>query len=191
MKQLKERLFESSRDAMLTKKKIAEKKALLEKIEHKFITDQISEDIYQKHSSKIREEIAALSKETDATQMIGSNLNSTVEKCMSIAQNLSRAWITSEYETKQQVQKLVFPEGILYNKQKGVVRTPKVNSLFEAITLLASDTSKNKKADSVKNRLQSNKVPRTGFEPAHLAAPPPEDGASTNFATWAGAAKLG
>jgi hypothetical protein len=28
-------------------------------------------------------------------------------------------------------------------------------------------------------------VPRTGFEPAHLTAPPPEDGASTNFATWA------
>jgi site-specific DNA recombinase len=166
MKQLRERLFESSRDVMLTKKKITEKKALLEKIEHKFITDQISEDIYQKHSSKIREEIAALSKETDATQMIGSNLNNTVEKCMFIAQNLSQAWITSEYETKQQLQKLVFPEGILYNKQKGVVRTSKVNSLFDAITLLASDTRKNKKADSVKNRLQSNKVPKTGFEPA-------------------------
>jgi hypothetical protein len=30
-----------------------------------------------------------------------------------------------------------------------------------------------------------NVVPRTGVEPAHLAAPPPEDGASTNFATWA------
>lgn len=28
-------------------------------------------------------------------------------------------------------------------------------------------------------------VPKTGLEPAHLAAPPPEDGASTNFATWA------
>ncbi|MFN5144182.1 MAG: hypothetical protein ACK5D2_02145, partial [Bacteroidota bacterium] len=111
-------------------------------------------------------EIAALSKETDAPQMIGSNLNNTVEKCMFIAQNLSQAWITSEYETKQQLQKLVFPEGILYNKQKGVVRTSKVNSLFDAITLLASDTRKNKKADSVKNRLQSNKVPKTGFEPA-------------------------
>gem|GEM_PF-6858184 len=32
---------------------------------------------------------------------------------------------------------------------------------------------------------QSLFVPRTGLEPAHLAAPPPEDGASTNFATWA------
>ena len=28
-------------------------------------------------------------------------------------------------------------------------------------------------------------VPRTGFEPAHLAALPPEGSASTNFATWA------
>ncbi len=31
----------------------------------------------------------------------------------------------------------------------------------------------------------SYSVPRTGFEPAHLSAPPPEDGASTSFATWA------
>jgi hypothetical protein len=30
-----------------------------------------------------------------------------------------------------------------------------------------------------------NRVPGTGFEPAHLAAPPPQSGASTNFATRA------
>jgi hypothetical protein len=29
------------------------------------------------------------------------------------------------------------------------------------------------------------KVPTTGFEPAHLTAPPPQDGVSTNFTTWA------
>lgn len=34
-------------------------------------------------------------------------------------------------------------------------------------------------------RMSFAKVPGTGFEPAHLAAPPPEDGASTNFATRA------
>ncbi len=28
-------------------------------------------------------------------------------------------------------------------------------------------------------------VPTTGFEPAHLLAPPPQDGVSTNFTTWA------
>ncbi len=29
------------------------------------------------------------------------------------------------------------------------------------------------------------RVPTTGFEPAHLMAPPPQDGMSTNFTTWA------
>ena len=163
---LKQRLAGVARDATLIKKKIAEKKALLEKIEHKFITDQISDDIYQKHSEKIQKEITALSKETDMSQMDGSNLELAVSKCLTIAQNLSQAWVSAEYEQKQRLQKLVFPEGILYSKQKGVVRTPRVNSLFEAIPLLADDSSKNKKADSSKNRLQFNKVPKTGFEPA-------------------------
>ena len=35
------------------------------------------------------------------------------------------------------------------------------------------------------NDLASKKVPTTGFEPARLLAPPPQDGMSTNFTTWA------
>ncbi len=33
--------------------------------------------------------------------------------------------------------------------------------------------------------LAYKKVPTTGFEPARLMAPPPQDGMSTNFTTWA------
>jgi hypothetical protein len=54
-------------------------------------------------------------------------------------------------------------ERILYNKQKGAVRTSRVNSLFDAIPLLAGGSSGNKKADPSKNRLQSNKVPFAGL----------------------------
>ena len=99
--------------------------------------------------------------------MDGSNLELAVSKCLTIAQNLSQAWVSAEYEQKQRLQKLVFPDGILYNKQKGLVRTPRVNSLFEAIAILSSDSSKNKKADSSKNRLRFNKVPEIGIEPIH------------------------
>ena len=42
-----------------------------------------------------------------------------------------------------------------------------------------------RKKESAENSELSTLVPGTGFEPAHLAAPPPEDGASTNFATRA------
>lgn len=31
----------------------------------------------------------------------------------------------------------------------------------------------------------THSVPTTGLEPAHLTAPPPQDGVSTNFTTWA------
>ena len=164
---LKQRLAGVAKDSAQIKKKIAEKKALLEKIEHKFITDRISDDIYQKHSEKIRNEIHAMSKEIDMSQIDSSNLELAVSKCLTIAQNLSQAWVSAEYEQKQRLQKLIFPEGIMYNKQKGVVRTVKVNCLFESIPLLEGISAENKKGDPIQNRLKSNQVPRTGFEPAH------------------------
>ena len=89
-----------------------------------------------------------------------------VSKCLSIAQNISQTWISADFESKQQLQKLIFPSGILYDKKKGVVRTQKVNSLFEAIPLLINDWEGKEKGDSSKNRLKSNFVPRTGIEPA-------------------------
>jgi len=167
---LKEKLVDLTKDATQAKKKISEKKSLLDKVEQKFINDQISEEVYQKHASKLKEEIAELSKESDASLINGSNLENAVEKCLSIAQNLSQSWLTAEYESKQRLQKLIFPEGILYNKQNEVVRTPRVNSLFAAIPILAGDSSENKKADSSKNRLQSNEVPFAGMSSIEIEA---------------------
>jgi 4,5-DOPA dioxygenase extradiol len=46
----------------------------------------------------------------------------------------------------------------MYNKQKRVVRTAKVNCLFESIPLLEGISAENKKGDSIQNRLKSNQV---------------------------------
>ncbi len=185
--ELKKRLNEKTKDAGHVRKKIAEKKSLLEKLELKFISDQITEELYNKHSQQLRSEIDILTKEIESVSLNSSNLEKVVQTCLCIAQNLSQTWVSAQYERKQQIQRMVFPDGILYHKQKGVVRTPKVNFIFNEIPLLVSHLAEKEKGDSSKNRLKSTYVPRTGFEPAHLAAPPPEDGASTNFATWAGA----
>ena len=166
-KELKNRLSERAKDSALVKKKIAEKKSLLEKVELKFISDQISEELYKKHTKQIRSEIEVLTKEIDSSSISSSNLEKTVQNCLSIAQNISQTWVSAEYEKKQRLQSMVFPEGILYNKQKGVVRTPKVNFIFNEIPLLVSHLAEKEKGDSSKNRLKSNYVPRTGFEPAH------------------------
>ena len=45
---------------------------------------------------------------------------------------------------------------------------------------------KNKTGNATNNKIVGTKyVPGTGFEPARLAAPPPQDGVSTNFTTRA------
>ena len=98
--------------------------------------------------------------------MSSSNIEKVVQNCLAISQNISQAWISADYEKKQRLQKMVFPEGIMYNKQNGVVRTSKVNLIFNEIPLLVSLCAKKEKGDSVKNRLKSNYVPRTGIEPA-------------------------
>ena len=164
--ELKSRLSEKASDKTLLKKKIAEKQSLLEKAELKYISDQITEDIYNKHAQQIRSEIGELSKGIDSASMSSSNIEKVVQNCLAISQNISQAWISADYEKKQRLQKMVFPEGIMYNKQNGVVRTSKVNLIFNEIPLLVSLCAKKEKGDSVKNRLKSNYVPRTGIEPA-------------------------
>ena len=164
--ELKSRLSGKASDKTLLKKKIAEKQGLLEKAELKYISDQITEDIYNKHAEQLRSEIGVLSKGIDSATLSSSNIEKVVKNCLAISQNLSQAWISADYEKKQHLQEMVFPEGIMYNKQNGVVRTSKVNLIFNEIPLLVSLCAEKEKGDSVKNRLKSNYVPRTGIEPA-------------------------
>ncbi|MEY3819894.1 MAG: hypothetical protein RL337_75 [Bacteroidota bacterium] len=173
--ELKSRLSGKASDKTLLKKKIAEKQGLLEKAELKYISDQITEDIYNKHAEQLRSEIGVLSKGIDSATLSSSNIEKVVKNCLAISQNLSQAWISADYEKKQHLQKMVFPEGIMYNKQNGVVRTSKVNLIFNEIPLLVSLCAEKEKGDSVKNRLKSNYVQKRRFE-----LPRPVKGATTS-----------
>ena len=66
IKGIKKKVADMERESAHLKKTIAEKKGLLEKIELKFINDQISEELYNKHSQQIRSEIQELTKEIDS-----------------------------------------------------------------------------------------------------------------------------
>ena len=129
--------------------------------------DEIDKEIYHKHLAIIKEEIRVLSDDLAKTEVSSSNFENAVEKCLGIAQNISRAWVTAGFDNRRVLQNLVFPYGILYNKEKGVVRTERVNSLFAAIQPLQRIIAEKKKGNLVGDYLNSSLVPRTGIEPAH------------------------
>ena len=62
------------------------------------------------------------------------------------------------FEQEKSLQKLVYPDAIDYSKEKGVVQTARVKSLFDEIAPLASIVNKNKNGDSSMNRQNSSQV---------------------------------
>jgi site-specific DNA recombinase len=160
------RLSKSVDETKLLKKKLSEKEAQLEKIEKKFLLDGIDKVIYQKHATIIKQEIEILTNDLNKTNIGSSNLEKAVEKCLDLAQNISGAWVTAGFESKRGLQSLVFPNGILFDKEKGTVRTERTNSLFSAIPSLVKVLSEKKKGNLDEDYLDSNLVTETGFEPA-------------------------
>jgi hypothetical protein len=82
-------------------------------------------------------------------------------------ENISKIWGSRDFINKQRLQYLVFPMGILYNKEKSTYRTEQINPLFAEIPPLVQVLEKNKKGNFKKNCLKSCSVPGTGIEPAH------------------------
>jgi len=166
IKALKVKISFAASESKSLRKKLTEKQNQLERVEEKFVLGEIKEELYEKFRKKYHDEIEVLSKELNNCDFESSNLETAVEKCLLIAQNISAAWLSASYEDKQQLQKLVFPDGILYNKKKGEVRTPRINSMFAAIEPLVRVSGVNKNGDPCRNRQKYSPVPGTGFEPA-------------------------
>jgi site-specific DNA recombinase len=127
---------------------------------------EIEPALFQKFSQKYQTEKAELEKQLPATEINSSNLIQIVNKGLEIAGNLSNTWALSRFDDKRKLQSLVFPEGILYNKQKDIVRTPRINTIFAPIPILSGILKNNKKDHSHKSDLNSHLVVPAGIEPA-------------------------
>ena len=71
-----------------------------------------------------------------------SNLDLAIEKAVKSALNLPKLWVSGNLEEKRRIQKLVFPEGILYNREKDTYRTFRVNTIFKLIPMIADEIRK-------------------------------------------------
>lgn len=148
-----------------SRKRISELKGQLEKVEERFVLGEISKEQYMKFSSLYEQQIKNIELEIGQFEKISSNLEKAVEKGLVIAQNLRQLWVSSDYHEKQRLQYLVFPEGMIYNKQTDEVLTTRVNSLFGEIALLSKSSAKNKKGDLLQDHLFGSRVVPTGIEP--------------------------
>ena len=94
-----------------------------------------------------------------------SNLETYVDNSIHLRCNLHNICRLENYNEKQKFQKLMFPDGITYDRKNDVVRTTKANSIFELMRSLSISFSKNKNGQKNKNVNLSALVSPIGFEP--------------------------
>jgi site-specific DNA recombinase len=84
---------------------------------------------------------------------------------LEIISNLSEFWASGDYEHKRKLQELLFPGGILFDKQIDNYRTPNVNSILTLTRSLSNSINENKNGQIRNLSDLPGLVVPTGIEP--------------------------
>ncbi len=122
-------------------------------------------DVYQEYKLKFEEELNEILKNFTEEGIEKSNLENFIKHATKLSQNLHQMWLSGDYDVKQKLQSLVFPEGIRYNKENGHYRTENMNLTFLEIWHQTRVLAKNKGENQTSRFEFSPLVPRRGIEP--------------------------
>jgi site-specific DNA recombinase len=116
----------------------------LEILEERFAFGQIDRDIFEKVGGKLKQEIKSITDELKGSENELSNPALLVDHSLEIIANLSDFWLSGDYDNKRNLQELLFPGGILFDKQFNNYRTPNVNSVLQLTHSISNDLTGNK-----------------------------------------------
>ncbi len=123
--------------------------AQLSTIERRFVLGDIDREMYMKYKGEFDLEVIKIKDDISNCSFQLSNIEKGIDKAIEYALNLPVLWESGNLEEKKRIQRMVFPEGIIYDFQNDYYRTERVNQLFGVIPVLAGELAKKRKATSV------------------------------------------
>ena len=137
----------------------------LERLEERYIEEEINKDMFDKYQLKYRKEMKETEMQLSRIGKKVSNLDQYIESAIEFSSKLSTVWHSSDYARKQLLQFLVFPDGIYYNRKSDECRTRKVNSFFLCMSSLKRVLEEKEKREPQSELYVPSLVARTGIEP--------------------------
>ncbi len=111
----------------------------MEKLEERYVLEGLERHLNEKYTAKYKEEKHKLEEELQKAGKSISNLSAYTDKTLLIASQLGRLWQEGDFETREKLQYLIFPEGVQYERKNEAFRTPRVNSIFSLIRSLSGE----------------------------------------------------
>ncbi len=138
---------------------------LQERIEEKFIDNEIEFDVYQRHKRKINDDIALKSKEINNYSFDVSNLCTNINIFCEISSKINFIWENGTAEVRERMLTMLFPRGVFFDKLNNDYRTENMNSIFEVMCRLTDMYEVNKKRQIGISTDLPLLVAGTGLEP--------------------------
>ena len=158
---------------------LAEVQKKIDSIEEEFyISKTMPAETYRKFHSKFSDEKAQILKNIEQAVTTCSNQDELIQRAMQISMKLPSLWASGDINQKENLQKLVFPDGVTYDRKNGAFRTEKVNEVFRCIAAMNSVSGQNKTGQNGIETNLSSLVGTTRFE---LATTRPPDVCATGL----------
>ena len=137
--------------------------------EKHYVLNEMSKEAFDKFYPRYQKEKQEILDQLQNSGGIISNLSESISKILQLSTKLTTVWTSKELKVVEGLQKLLFPEGIYYNKENRSFRTPKVNSIFQLIAGQKLSSEANEKETNHTSDDLSLLADRTGLEPATSA----------------------
>ena len=140
-----EALNDSGKDDRLSmQQRLTTLNAKVEKLEERFAFGEIDREIFEKVGGKLKQEIKAINDELKRSGIELSNPELFIDRSLEIISNLSDFWASGDYDDKRKLQEVLFPGGVLFDKQFDNYRTRDVNTILQLTHSMSKDLEGNK-----------------------------------------------
>lgn len=133
----------------LLERKLNEVTNNIESIDERYAIGKINDELYSKFNTKYTTQKANLVKDLDDLTKMSSNLKKIINYTVKVCLKPLLLWKSSRMMDKATLQLFIFPQGIIYNRDKGRVQTFEVNSFFSVIPEVARLVAKMKNGNSL------------------------------------------
>ena len=122
---------ESIQNEARQKRRLTEIDQKLKRLKRRFVLEEeITREEHNEFAQILQDEKQEILEDLDNTTLKSSNLQEDIFKAVQIAANLPIYWENGDFGTKQKLQRMVFPDGMTYDKKEDTVRTPRINEVI-------------------------------------------------------------
>ncbi len=140
-----------------------ELKKRLDVIERRYAFGEIEKDMFVKYSSELKTELLEIEQNLEKCAPALSNPKEFIKMGLEKAVTISQSWSKANVQGRKQLQAMMFPEGVYFDREMEGYRTTRVNGFFALSSQIQGFLVEKEKGKSDQNNHFSLSVVRRGL----------------------------